>query len=79
MTIEKIKQTIKDCGNDVYFEYHDKKCGIEPTVENGMFTFEMWCGSILKEYRNFDEMVNDKIFDGKSVIDIMGTVDFSFC
>lgn len=79
MVIEEIRKAITEDGNDVYFELGGKKCGIEPTLEDGIFTFEVWCGTNLKEYQDFDVMVHDPFFDGKSIIDLLDVVEIFFC
>ncbi len=38
MTLDYVRQAIKEA-NDVYFDYHGKRAGIEFTGKNGIFTF----------------------------------------
>lgn len=74
MTIDKLKDAVIGCGNSLYFTYHGEAAGIEPTVKNSVFSYEMWHGTKYRSANDFDEMVNDKFFDGKSLLDIMNQV-----
>ncbi|MCD8089631.1 MAG: hypothetical protein LUD81_03250 [Clostridiales bacterium] len=88
MTLDYIRQAIKEA-NDVYFDYHGKRAGIEFTGENGIFTFIMWFGKGYDfEEKTFppsklnddiiDKVFNEKFFDGKSLVDLIDVVEIDF-
>lgn len=77
MNITKLKSDLET--DDIYFEYHRQRCGIETATENSVTIYDMWFGEkFSKKYQDFDEMVNDKIFDGKSLAEIIGEVSIHY-
>ena len=78
ITIKYLKDAF-ETGNHIYFNYKGKQSGVEPNVENSVFTYEMWYGEKWKEYDSFEKMITDKFFDGKSIVDLIKEkVDFRF-
>lgn len=77
-TIKQFKQAIVENGNSVYFTYNGKPSGVEPTVKDSVFTFEMWYGQKYKVVAGFDNMITDAFFDGKTLTEVakLVTVDF---
>ena len=71
MTVDRIKQGITVDGSGIYFDYHDKECGIDPNVQNGVWSFDIWFGEVSKQCRTIDETVHQKIFDGKSLVELV--------
>lgn len=53
----------------------EKKCGVEPEVQNSVFTFTMWYGDSFKDYSDFDELLLDGFFDGKSIVDLLDIIE----
>lgn len=47
MTLNELKAAILENGTGIYFEFNGKKCGVEPEVQDSVFTFTM-CFSVLK-------------------------------
>ena len=78
MDINKLKNIISECCNDVIFTYAGKTSGITSTVINYIPTFQAWHGNDVKEYNNIDDVMNDKFYSGKSLTDIANEVDFTF-
>jgi len=78
MTKQDLKNIISDCCNDVIFTYNGKKSGITSEVHDSIPTFQVWHGSETKEYDNVDDVMNDKFYSGKSVNDLIGSIDFAF-
>lgn len=78
MTLTEIKKNIVSNANEMHFEYKGKKCGIDQEIHDSIPKYEMWFGEKLQSYSNFDEMVKDKFFDEKSIIDLIGEVEFWF-
>ena len=71
---------IIDLGHDATFCYNSNKAGISSQVENGVFSFELWYGEQIKEYKNIDleTVMADSFFDGKSINDLIDAVVFYF-
>lgn len=59
MTLNELKAAILENGTGIYFELNGKKCGIEPEVQDSVFTFTMWYGDSFKDYSDFDELLLD--------------------
>ena len=78
MSKDEMTSVISDCCNDVIFVYNSKKSGITSEVKDHVPTFQAWHGSEVKEYNNVDDVINDNFFSGKSIIEIMDVVTFSF-
>lgn len=71
---------IIDLGHDVIFFYNGNKAGICSQVENYIFSFELWYGEQIKEYKNLDleTVMTVPFFNGKSINDLIDTVVFYF-
>lgn len=77
MTKAELKQIIQDCCNDVLFTYNRKGSGITSEVKDYVPTFHAWHGSDTKDYSNVDDLMTDKFFGGKSINDLIETVEFT--
>ena len=73
---ELITAMIND-GVDVVFTYNGQKAGLCSNVYNGVFSFQAWCGESIKVYRHMtlESVIEDPFFDGKSISDLLKTVD----
>ena len=78
MTSEDIRQVISECCNDVLFVYNGLQSGVTSRVYASVPIFQLWHGTDVKECSSVDEAMNLKFFSGQSIIDIIGSVDFSF-
>ena len=78
MTVQKLKNIISDCCNDVLFTYNGKQSGVTSEVHDSIPTFQIWYGSETKEYDNVDDVIYDKFFDGKSIKDLLDSIEFTF-
>ena len=47
-------------------------------VHDSIPTFQIWYGSETKEYDNVDDVIYDKFFDGKSIKDLLDSIEFTF-
>lgn len=75
--LEQLKEDI--ITEDIFFTYNDEQCSASLEVDDSIPTYYMHYGDIVrKEYGDFDEMVQDKIFDGKSLSEILGVVKIRF-
>lgn len=78
MRIEQFKENIVDCANEVYFTYNGKNCGLDQEIHNSIPTYEIWCGEKVKRHSDFDTLVHDTFFDGKSILDLLDITEFFF-
>ena len=78
MKRSELAQIISECCNDVLFVYNGKKSGITSEVRNSVPTFQVWHGTDIKEYRTVEDVMSDPFYSGKSINDLIGTVDFTF-
>lgn len=72
MNCYSIKKLILSLLQDVVFEYDNKTCCINPWHEH---KFELGYGDFIKDYSDIDELMNDKIFNGKSLCEISNIID----
>ena len=42
MTIAELRRNIVDCANEMHFEYHGKKCGLDQEIHDSIPVYEMW-------------------------------------
>ena len=78
MSKDKLLKIISDCCNDILFTYNGKDSGITSTVANYQPTFQAWHGNDVKEYDNVDDVMNDKFYSGKSLVELIVVVEFTF-
>lgn len=71
MTIGKLTQLVVDEANDFYFSYKNVRAGIENTITNGRIIYNVWWRNKEKQYLSFDDVVNDKFYDGKSIMELL--------
>ncbi|MDO5558121.1 MAG: hypothetical protein Q4F95_00830 [Oscillospiraceae bacterium] len=71
MTAKKIKDTIASCLNDVIMEYHGDTIFVNPWNDN---KFEFAYKDIDKTYTSIEDLMSDKIYDGKSLKEIAAEV-----
>lgn len=71
MTIGKLKQLVVDEANDFYFSYKNMRAGIENTFTNGRIIYNVWWGDKEKQYSSFYDVVTDKFYDGKSIMELL--------
>jgi len=73
-----LKRIIVECCNDVVFSYNGKPSGVTSEVYNSVPVFQVWHGSETKDYTDVDMLIKDKFFSGKSLMDLVGFVEFEF-
>lgn len=69
---EEIKKLILSLVQDVVFEYENKTCCINPWSRT---KFEVGYNDIVKIYSDIDDLMNDTIFDGRSLSDIADEIE----
>lgn len=78
MKKEEILQILKECCNDMQFEYHGKPCGTTPEVIAAKPIYHTWCGEENKDFFSAEQVMKADFFDGKSLNDICEEVDIWF-
>lgn len=78
MNRAELSNIISECINDVIFTYNGNPSGITATVKDYVPVFQAWHGDKVKEYSTIDQVMEDKFYSGKSIDDLIGTVDFIF-
>lgn len=71
MTLKDLYISIIDEAQDTCFVYNGKHCGITPLVENSIFTFNAWYGDNNKTYHDYQELIHDKFYGGKSLVELI--------
>ena len=80
MTLKDLRRyCVSENYNTLVFSYAGKDSGVEPTAHNSVISFKAWHGDATKDYTNVDALLTDKFFSGKSLSDLVKTVDFEFC
>lgn len=74
MTIDRLKNIISGCCNDVVFFHNGKNCGIFPSVENSVPSYSVWCGEQNRVFYDVDQLLSSNFFDGSSMRDIINTI-----
>lgn len=75
---EVLMDTVAECCNDVVFTYKGIRAGITSEVHDFFPTYQVWFGENTKEYSDIDNVFNDKFYDGKSIKELIGVVEFSY-
>ena len=76
MTREELRQVIVNCWNDVVFTYNDKASGVTSEVHDSVPTFQVWHGDDYKYYSDVDVLMADRFYSGKSINELIETVEF---
>lgn len=71
MTISELKDRLIKLVSHITFYYNGYACGIDPLSRN---LYEVWCGDDSFSVSSVDEVLNDELFDGRSLIDIWDDV-----
>ena len=72
MTAQEIKNLILSLVQDVVFEYNGLSCCINPWSDH---KFEVGYGDEAKTYSDIDTLMNDRIFDGRSLSEISNEIE----
>ena len=73
MTISEITKKIMSFTDDIILTYKSDEIFINPWSKK---KFEVGYKDIFKTYDNIDSLMNDKIFDGKSLAEIAPNVTY---
>lgn len=76
---EELLDILKECCNDVSFEYNGKPCGITPLVEDSIPTYHVWCGDEQFAFASAETTMKTRFFDGECLNDICELLEFDVC
>ena len=71
MKISDFIEQVSSIAGCITFEYNGANCGIDPYSKNN---FEIWYGENLISVNSVDEVMNTKLFDGKSLTEIFNDI-----
>ena len=72
MKINEIRDRIAEIVTQITFTYNGKNCGVDPMSST---EFEMWCGDDFVTVGSIEEVMNTKLFDNKSLTDIVDNIE----
>lgn len=71
MTILEFINYISTLTGHVTFEYNGYSCGVDPLAQD---SFDMWFGDDETTVNSIEKVLNTKLFNGKSLMDIWDDV-----
>lgn len=71
MTIQELRDHLSNLVSHITFYYNGYACGIDPLSRN---LYEVWCGDDAFSVGSVDKVLNEELFDGRSLTDIWGDV-----
>lgn len=71
MTCKTIRDDVINTQSCYIFDYKGKACGIDPTGDS----FDVWYGDDDYNFASIDEVFDAKIFDGKSLKDVVDKIE----
>ena len=80
MTVRTLKKWV-EWGNDFYFTYDGARAGMESTVHNGVWSYNLWWKDVDKTYSAWKDVINDPVFNGNSIAALMASkqIAIDFC
>ena len=72
MKINEIRDRIAEIVTQITFTYNGKNCGVDPMSSTEL---DMWCGDDLVTVGSVEEVMNTKLFDNKSLTDIVDNIE----
>ena len=72
-----LKQTISECCNDITFFYNGKSSGVTSEVKDYVPLFQAWHGDSVKMYDDIDDVMRDRFYSGKSLDDLVETININ--
>ena len=72
MTAFEMKERLREMNSHILFDYKGQPCGVDPlSVKH----YDMWYGDKTAEAGSLDEVMTTKLFDGRSLNEIVGQVE----
>lgn len=72
MKINEIRDRIAEIVTQITFTYNGKNCGVDPMSST---EFDMWYGDELLTASSIEEVMSTKLFDDKSLADIVDDIE----
>lgn len=72
MKIDEIRDRIAEIVTQITFTYNGKNCGVDPMSST---EFDMWYGDELLTASSIEEVMSTKLFDDKSLADIVDDIE----
>ena len=72
MKINEIRDRIAEIVTQITFTYNGKNCGVDPMSST---EFDMWYGDDLITVGSIEEVMSTKLFDDKSLADIVDDIE----
>ena len=72
MKINEIRDRIAEIVTQITFTYNGKNCGVDPMSST---EFDMWYGDELLTASSTEEVMSTKLFDDKSLADIVDDIE----
>ena len=72
MKINEIRDRIAEIVTQITFTYNGKNCGVDPMSST---EFDMWYGDDLITVGSIEEVMSSKLFDDKSLSDIVEDIE----
>ena len=72
MKIDEIRDRIAEIVTQITFNYNVKNCGVDPMSST---EFDMWYGDELLTASSIEEVMSTKLFDDKSLADIVDDIE----
>ena len=77
MTTNELREIILACCNDVVFTFNGKASGITSEVNDYMPAFQVWHGEEFKYYSDVDTLMSDPFYSGRSINELVSSIDFT--
>lgn len=76
MSRAELKNILTEYCNDISFSYKGKLSGVTVEVSDYVPTYQVWHGDSTKEYSDVDSVMKDKFYSGKSLEELVDSIDF---
>lgn len=70
MTMKYLKQVV-EWGNDFYFTYDGARAGMETTIDEGNWSYNLWWKDVDKTYSDWNDVIHDPVFNGNSIATLL--------
>lgn len=74
-SLENFRELAENSNQDIFVTYHDEEYILYNDLKNA--TIEMPDGDFL-QFKDFDEMIQAPVFEGKSLIEIIDYIDATY-
>ena len=78
MTSKEIRTIIGDSYSDFSFSFKGKIGGVLISAKDGKVTWLLWYGEQEKKLHDINDVMSEKMFEGKSLEDIAGEIELPY-